>query len=106
MTRDGRVYELEAGSYPLGVRRESIAPVRRERLEAGDTVVLLPTGWSKAIAKATRSLRLRPASPRASAARRRRSPGAGQGVLADFEAFTRRSAARGRLTVLAARLPD
>ncbi|HXT51325.1 MAG TPA: PP2C family protein-serine/threonine phosphatase, partial [Thermoanaerobaculia bacterium] len=44
ITRDGRVYELEAGSYPLGVRVDAMLPVRSERLEAGDTVVLLSDG--------------------------------------------------------------
>jgi sigma-B regulation protein RsbU (phosphoserine phosphatase) len=107
ITRDGRVHELEAGSYPLGVRVDSELPVRRERLEAGDTVVLLSDGVVEGhrendeepfgFARLAESLaRHAQAGPQALV----------RGVLADLETFTRRAPREDDVTVLAARLPD
>ena len=44
VTAQGRVYELEAGQYPLGVRPEFESRVHVEQLEPGDAVVLLSDG--------------------------------------------------------------
>jgi len=44
VTADGRVYELEAGQYPLGVRPHFEPAVHVEPLDAGDAVVLLSDG--------------------------------------------------------------
>lgn len=107
ITRDGRVHELEAGSYPLGVRVDSVLPVRRERLEAGDTVVLLSDGLVEGhrendpepfgfVRLAESLARHAPRGPQALV----------RGVLADLETFTRRAPREDDVTVLAARLPD
>jgi len=107
ITRDGRVHELEAGSYPLGVRLDSVLPVRRERLEAGDTVVLLSDG----VVEAHRENDEEPFGfGRLAESLGRHAHGGPQalvrGVLADLETFTRRAPREDDVTVLAARLPD
>jgi hypothetical protein len=44
VTARGQVHELESGDYPLGVRLDVEPRVHRERVEAGDYVVLLSDG--------------------------------------------------------------
>ncbi len=107
ISREGKVYELEAGSYPLGVRPESMPPIRSERLEPGDSVVLLSDGVIEA---------LRDGSDEAFGFARlaeslQRHAGGGpeamvRGVLADLEAYTGGAPREDDVTVLAARLPD
>ncbi|HVS03035.1 MAG TPA: PP2C family protein-serine/threonine phosphatase [Thermoanaerobaculia bacterium] len=48
VTAEGRVYELEGGAYPLGVRPTFAPAVRRERMEPGDYLVLLSDGLVEA----------------------------------------------------------
>jgi hypothetical protein len=107
VTRDGKVYELEGGSYPLGVRADSQPPVYRERLAAGDAVVLLSDGVVEAcregsdepfgFGRLTESLgRHAGGSPHALL----------RGVLEDLETFTGRAPREDDVTVLALRLPD
>lgn len=45
---DGRVYPLEYGSYPLGVREAMQVEARRAKLEEGDTLFLLSDGLVEA----------------------------------------------------------
>jgi hypothetical protein len=102
----GRAFELEAGSYPLGVRPDIAPTVRRERLGAGDYVVLLSDGVVEAqrqdgdeafgFARVAASLeRHAGGSPEALV----------RGVLADLESFTGGAPREDDVTLLALRLP-
>lgn len=107
VTRDGKVYELEAGSYPLGVRADVQAPVRLEKLEPGDSVVLLSDG----VVEAHREHDDEPFGfGRLAESLGRHAPGGPQallrGVLADLAAFTRGAPREDDVTVVALRLPD
>jgi serine phosphatase RsbU (regulator of sigma subunit) len=106
VTREGRVHELEAGYYPLGVRTDSQPPVRSERLEAGDTVVLLSDGVVEAHPQGSEE-------PfgfgRLAESLSRHSKGGPEsllrGVLGDLDAYTRRAPREDDVTVVALRLP-
>ncbi len=107
VTRDGKVYELEAGSYPLGVRADAMPPVKTEKLAPGDTVVLLSDG----VVEAHREGNDEPFGfTRLSESLARHGPGGPQalvrGVIADVETFTKRAPREDDVTVLAARLPE
>ncbi|HEV8631919.1 MAG TPA: PP2C family protein-serine/threonine phosphatase, partial [Thermoanaerobaculia bacterium] len=107
VTREGRVYELEGGSYPLGVRADSLPPVRRERLAAGDSVVLLSDGVVEACREGSDEPfgfgRLADSLARHAGG----SPHALlRGVLGDLEDFTGHAPREDDVTVLALRLPD
>ena len=107
MTREGRVYELEAGSYPLGVRAEVQPAVRLERLEAGDSVVLLSDGVVEAhpenndepfgFVRLADSLGRHAAGGPQSLLR---------GILADLALYTRGAPREDDVTVVALRLPE
>lgn len=105
VTARGAVFELEAGSYPLGVRADLEPPVRRERLQPGDYVVLLSDGIVEArgeddepfgFARLAQSLgRHAGGSPEALV----------RGVLDDLAAFGGREARDDDMTLVALRLP-
>ena len=106
ITAEGRVFELEAGSYPLGVRADLVPRVHRERLAAGDTVVLLSDG----IVEARRQDGDEAFGfPRVAASLGRHAGGSPEalvrGVLADLETFTGGAPREDDVTVVAARLP-
>jgi hypothetical protein len=106
VSREGRVHELEAGSYPLGVRPGVLPPVRLERLEPGDSVVLLSDGVVEAHPEGNEE-------PfgfgRLSESLARHAGGGPQsllrGVLADLEAYTGQAPREDDVTVVALRLP-
>lgn len=49
LRRSGAVRELEAPSYPLGVRRQTSYNVQRERLEPGDVLLVFTDGCVEAL---------------------------------------------------------
>jgi serine phosphatase RsbU (regulator of sigma subunit) len=107
VTRDGKVYELEAGSHPLGVRADVHPAVRLEKLEAGDSVVLLSDGVVEAHPDHTEE----PFGfSRLAESLSRHASGGPQallrGVLADLTLYTRGAPREDDVTVVALRLPD
>lgn len=101
----GRVYALESVAYPLGVRDQLDVVVRKERLEAGDTLFLMSDGVVEAHAemdeepfgfdRLEESLRSWAGStPRQIC----------EGVLADVERFTGQIPREDDQTVLVARI--
>ena len=106
VTGEGRVFELEAGSYPLGVRADLVPRVHRERLGAGDFLVLLSDG----IVEARRQDGDEAFGfPRVAASLGRHAGGSPEalvrGVLADLENFTGGAPREDDVTVVVARLP-
>jgi hypothetical protein len=102
----GRAYELEAGSYPLGVRRDLQPTVYTERLAPGDYLVLLSDG----IVEACRDGGDEPYGfPRLSASLERHAGGSPEalvrGVLEDLAAFAGRAEREDDVTLVALRLP-
>jgi len=106
VSRDGRVYELEASSYPLGVRADAQPPLHAELLEAGDSLVLLSDGVVEAHPEGDEE----PFGFQRLSESLSRHVGGGpqallRGVLADLELFTRRAPREDDVTVVALRLP-
>jgi hypothetical protein len=105
VTARGRAFELEAGSYPLGVRSDLRPVVRRERLEPGDYVVLLSDGVVEARGPGDEPFgfaRLASSLERGAGG----SPDAMvRGVLDDLAGFTGGAAREDDVTLVALRLP-
>jgi sigma-B regulation protein RsbU (phosphoserine phosphatase) len=106
VSADGKAYELEAASYPLGVRADVAPLVRRERLAAGDYVVLLSDGVVEARRQDGDELF---GFARVAASLERHAGGSPEalvrGVLGDLESFTGRAPREDDVTLLALRLP-
>ncbi len=52
LLRDGEVIELEAPSYPLGVRRDTAYEIRQQELAPGDLMLVLTDGYMEAVGAA------------------------------------------------------
>ena len=102
----GIVHELEAGEYPLGVRSEIVPRVRTERLEPGDSVVLLSDGVVERTPEGSDEPfgfeRLRESLARRAGASPRQMV---DGLLRDLEETTGEHPREDDLTVLVLRLP-
>lgn len=104
--RDGRVRDLASIAYPLGVRPEIEVSMVRERLEEGDTVVLLSDGVVEARAEGSAELygferlEARLGSLAGESVEKIRD-----GVLADVERFSRHAPREDDQTLLVLRMP-
>ena len=106
VTAAGRAHELEAGSYPLGVRSDLAPAVHRERLDRGDYLVLLSDG----VVEACRDGADEPFGfARVAASLERHSGGSPEalvrGVLDDLGTYTGKAPREDDVTLVALRLP-
>ena len=102
----GKVEALEAGGYPLGVRRDIEVQPRLARLEPGDTLFLFSDGLIEARAEGTDEVfgfdRLEQSLGRHAGGS---VEGMRDGVLADVAGFSRSDQREDDMTVLVLRLP-
>jgi hypothetical protein len=103
---DGRVRDLASTAYPLGVRPEIEVAMVRERLESGDTVVMLSDGVVEARAEGSAELY---GFERLEAALSRLAPESVErmrdGLLEDVNRFSRHAPREDDQTLLVLRLP-